>query len=109
MKRLLMTVLVCTAFGAGIPVYAYDVHHAEAETQKSYVVKGKVITVDKNAGKVKLKHEAVPELNWPTMTMFFSVADKSQLDALNVGDQVEFQTMKNKSDAPLITQIKVMK
>ncbi|EEF26073.1 conserved hypothetical protein [Ricinus communis] len=72
---------------SAIPVYANDAHHPKADVQKSYAAKGEVVVVDKAAGKVKLKHEAIPELDWPAMTMFFAVADKSQLESLAVGDQ----------------------
>lgn len=63
----------------------------------------------KAAGKIKLKHEAIPELDWPAMTMFFSVADKSQLETLHIGDKVEFQLMKSNDGALQITQIKSIK
>lgn len=110
MKRLLIITLTCVAFGgSAIPVYANDAHHPKADVQKNYAVKGEVVVVDKAAGKVKLKHEAIPELDWPAMTMFFLVADKSQLETLEVGNQVEFQLMKSNDGAPLITQIKAVK
>lgn len=110
MKRFLMITFACAAFGvAAMPVYANDAHHPKAEVQKGYAVKGEVVAADKAAGKVKLKHEAVPELDWPAMTMFFAVADKSQLDAVKVGDQVEFQFVKANGGGPLITQIKSVK
>lgn len=110
MKRLLIVTLACFVFGViTVPAYANDAHHPKADSQKSYVVKGEVVLVDVAAGKVKLKHEAIPELDWPAMTMFFSVADKSQLEPLAVGDQVEFQLMKSSDGIPLITQIKVIK
>jgi Cu(I)/Ag(I) efflux system protein CusF len=110
MKRFLIITLVCIAFGGTTTfVYANDAHHPKAEVQKSYAVKGEVIVLDKDAGKVKLKHEAIPELDWPAMTMFFSVADKSQLDNLVVGDQVEFQLVKSSDGVPVITQIKSIK
>jgi Cu(I)/Ag(I) efflux system protein CusF len=110
MKRFLIMTLACIAFGgATIFVYANDAHHPKADVQKSYAVKGEVVVVDKDTGKVKLKHEAIPELDWPAMTMFFSVADKSQLDNLVVGDQVEFQLVKSSDGVPVITQIKSIK
>jgi Cu(I)/Ag(I) efflux system protein CusF len=56
-----------------------------------------------------LKHEAIPELNWPAMTMFFLVADKSQLDALAIGNKVEFQLIKTSSGMPIITKINALK
>ena len=109
MKLILMTVAAIAAFSIStLPVQANDSHHPKAEAQKSYAVKGEVVVVDKAAGKVKLKHEAVPELEWPAMTMFFPVADKAQLDALNVGDQVNFEFVKS-DNGPLITQIKAAK
>lgn len=40
------------------------------------------------------------------MTMFFAVADKTQLDTLEIGNRVEFQFVKDKNGAPLITLIK---
>lgn len=109
MKRLMMIALAGAAFGAAaMPVSASDAHHPKAEAQKSYAVKGEVLAVDQAAGKVKLKHQAVPELGWPGMTMFFPVADKAQLDRLKVGDRVEFRFVQA-TDGPLITQIKPVK
>ena len=110
MKKTLISVVAFAILGIAVmPIYANDDHHPKAEVQKSYIVKGEVVVVDKAAGKVKLKHEAVPELDWPAMTMFFPVADKSQLDAVKTGDQVEFQFVKANGGAPLITQIKSVK
>jgi len=91
------------------PVYAYDAHHPSAETQKSYSAKGEVVAVDSALSKIKLKHDPVPELKWPGMTMFFNVADKSLLDTVKVGDQVEFEFVKVDGGGPLITKIKPVK
>jgi Cu(I)/Ag(I) efflux system protein CusF len=110
MKKFLITALAFAAFGiAAVPAYADDAHHPKTEAQKSYAAKGEVIAVDKAAGKVKLKHEAIAELEWPAMTMFFAVADKAQLDVLAAGARVEFQFVKANGGAPLITQIKPVK
>lgn len=107
MKNVLIISLAVAAFGiSATSTYADDTHHPQAEAQKSYSVNGEVVAVDKTAGRVKLKHEAVPELDWPGMTMFFAVADKTQLDTLEVGNRVEFLFVKDKSGTPLITQIK---
>jgi Cu(I)/Ag(I) efflux system protein CusF len=110
MKKTLITALALAAFGiAAVPGYADDAHHPKTEAQKNYAAKGEVIAVDKAAGKVKLKHEAIAELEWPAMTMFFAVADKTQLDALEAGARVEFQFVKANGGAPLIMQIKPVK
>ena len=41
------------------------------------------------AGKVTLNHEAIPEAEWPAMTMGFN-ADPALLGDLEVGDRVAF-------------------
>jgi len=110
MKKLLISAFALAVFGiAAVPAYADDAHHPQAAAQKTYTAKGEVVAVDKAAGKVKLKHEAIPELEWPAMTMFFAVADKAQLEALDAGTRVEFQFAKANGGAPLITQIKPVK
>lgn len=110
MKKVLITAFALAMFGiAAVPGYAGDTQHPKAEAQKSYTARGEVVAVDKAAGKVKLKHEAIAELEWPAMTMFFAVADKAQLNALAVGSRVEFQFVKANGGAPLITQIKPVK
>ena len=110
MKKVLISVVAFAVLCSTVtPIYADEAHHPKAEAQKSYAVKGKVVAVDKAAGKVKLKHEAVPELDWSAMTMFFAVADNSQLDAVEIGNQVEFQFVKANGGTPMIPQIKSVK
>lgn len=110
MKKVLIAACALAALGvAAVPGYADDPRPSKTEAQKSYSATGEVVAVDKAAGKVKLKHEAIPELEWPAMTMFFAVADKTQLDALNTGTRVEFRFVKANGGAPLITQIKPVK
>ena len=110
MRRFLVITLAGIVLGVTTtPIYAKDTSQPKAVVQKSYVVKGEVVAIDKAAGKVKLKHEAVPELDWPAMTMFFAVANKSQLDALSIGTQVKFEFVKTNDGAALITQIRAVK
>jgi len=94
---------------ASTHIYAYDARQSSGETQKSYSAKGEVIAVDKGSSKVKLKHDAIPELKWPAMTMFFKVADKLLLDTVQVGDRVEFEFVKVNGSGPQITHIKTLK
>lgn len=110
MKKFLISIGAFAVLGiAALAIYADNNHPPKAEAQKSYAVKGQVVAVDKAAGKVKLKHEAVPQLDWPAMTMFFPVADKLQLDVVKAGDRVEFEFVKTSSGGPLITRIKPLK
>lgn len=67
----------------------------EAATHKTTaVVKG----IDAASGKVKLAHEPVKSLNWPAMTMGFSVKDPALLDKLVVGKKVEVEFVQQGSD-----------
>jgi Cu(I)/Ag(I) efflux system protein CusF len=54
---------------------------AEAEVRK----------VDKEAGKITLKHGPIPKLDMPAMTMVFQVKDKAMLDQVKAGDKVRFE------------------
>ena len=51
---------------------------------------GEVRKVDKDGGKITLKHGPIPNLDMPDMTMVFRVKDASMLDAVKAGDKVRF-------------------
>lgn len=51
---------------------------------------GEVRKVDKDAGKITLKHGPIPNLEMPDMTMVFRVKDAAMLDAVKAGDKVRF-------------------
>lgn len=106
MKKLLICIFLAILSIAAASVYANDAHHQAADNQKSYSAKGEVVAIDSALSKVKLRHDAVPELKWPGMTMFFNVADKTLLDTVKTGDQVEFEFVKVEGGGPLITKIK---
>ena len=55
---------------------------------------GVVKQVDVQAGSVTLAHGPVKSLNWPAMTMTYSVRDKPLLEKLAVGKKVEFEFVK---------------
>lgn len=50
---------------------------------------GTVTAIDKAAGKITLDHQAIPEVNWPAMTMTFA-AKPAVLNGIAVGDKVAF-------------------
>lgn len=49
-----------------------------------------MVGIDLKRGKVTLAHEAIAQLNWPAMTMDFSVKNPQQLTQFKVNDVVEF-------------------
>lgn len=71
---LIATLLTSAAFAqAGPPA-------TEAEVRK----------VDKDAGKITLKHGEIKNLDMPPMSMVFQVKDKALLDKVKAGDKVSF-------------------
>lgn len=54
-------------------------------------VDAEVRKIEKEAGRVSLKHAEIKSLDMPAMTMTFRVRDKGMLDGLAVGDRVRVQ------------------
>jgi Cu(I)/Ag(I) efflux system periplasmic protein CusF len=50
---------------------------------------GVVTKVDKD--KVTIRHEPVQSMNWPTMTMAFTVKDKTLMDKVGKDKKVDFE------------------
>jgi Cu/Ag efflux protein CusF len=51
---------------------------------------GEVRRIDRQQGKVTLKHGEIKSLEMPPMTMVFQVKDTAMLDRLKVGDKIRF-------------------
>jgi len=96
MRRLIWiltgAVLVATPIvSAGVSVREPPLMLAQnAQAAASPMVNGEVRKVDKGAGKVTLKHDAIPNLDMPGMTMVFQVKDPAMLDRLKEGDKIKF-------------------
>lgn len=54
---------------------------------------GEVRKVDRETGKLTLRHGEIRNLDMPGMTMVFVVKDKAMLDALKPGDKVRFKAV----------------
>ena len=63
---------------------------AQASTAGAAATEGEVRKIDKEQGKVTLKHGPIANLEMPGMTMVFKVADPKMLDAIKEGDKVKF-------------------
>ena len=75
---------------------------SKAMTHQMNVV---VKDVDVANGKVTLAHEPVKSLNWPAMTMGFSVKDKTLFDKLVTSKKVKVEFMQQGSDY-VVTAVK---
>jgi Cu(I)/Ag(I) efflux system periplasmic protein CusF len=51
---------------------------------------GEIRKVDKDAGKITIKHGPIPSIDMPPMTMVFRVKEPAMLEAVQAGDKVRF-------------------
>lgn len=59
-------------------------------TAAASMTDGEVRKVDKDAGKITLRHGPIANLDMPGMTMVFKVADPKMLENLKEGDKIRF-------------------
>ena len=65
-----------------------------AMAQSSGMVAGEIRKVDREAKKITIRHEAMPPLDMPAMTMVFQVKDPALLEQVKAGDKVRFEAEK---------------
>jgi Cu/Ag efflux protein CusF len=54
---------------------------------------GEIRKVDKDAGKLTIKHGEIKNLDMPPMTMVFQVNEKSLLDKVKAGEKIKFKAI----------------
>lgn len=54
------------------------------------MTEGEIRKVDKDTGKLTIKHGEIENLSMPAMTMVFQVKEKAMLDKVKTGDKVRF-------------------
>ena len=76
---------------------AQDAHHKGAPTAAgatSQLSEGEVRRIDKETGKITLRHGPIANLDMPAMSMVFQVKDPAMLDKVQTGDKVKFSAEK---------------
>lgn len=66
----------------------------KASKEAAHETSGVVKKVDPKKGMVMLAHEPVASLNWPAMTMGFQVKERSLLEKMTVGKNVDVTFVK---------------
>ena len=77
-------------------------------TPASDYAEGEVRRIDKEAGKITLKHGPIANLDMTGMSMVFRAKDPAMLDQVKVGDKVRFKADKIQG-ALTITEIRPAK
>ena len=97
MKKPITALLLLASLALADPSMAqtaseHESHHPVADQPVAAdLTDGEVRKIDKENGKITLKHGVIRNLNMPGMTMVFLVKDTTLLDTLKVGDKVRFR------------------
>ena len=105
MKFLTLTVaqlLAATALATTLPAMAQTaadhskMDHGKMDHSKmgmaatSAVADGEVRKIDKENGKITIRHGEIKHMDMPPMTMVFTAKDKALLDKVQVGQKIQF-------------------
>lgn len=63
---------------------------AQTNSTSAPMSDGEVRKIDKEAGKITIKHGPLANLDMPGMTMVFRVKDPAMLDRVKEGDKIKF-------------------
>jgi Cu(I)/Ag(I) efflux system periplasmic protein CusF len=100
MSRSSTILIAVSIFGATLAFQAAandgHMHHASNEAKPNVAARaawteGEVRAIDKTAGKLTIKHGAMPKFDMPPMTMAYRVKDKAMLAGLKPGDKIKFE------------------
>ena len=80
---------------------------ASAPAASADMTDAEVRKVDREAGKLTLKHGDIKSLDMPAMTMVFQVRDKAMLEKLQPGTRIQFKAAKEGGKF-VVTELKVV-
>ena len=97
MKKYLLAVALSGMFA--LPGLAPATSHTDAAPQAATLpaqalTDGEVRKVDRDSGKITIRHGAISYLDMPPMTMVFQVSDRALLDSVQAGDRIRFAAEK---------------
>ncbi|MDD2782496.1 copper-binding protein [Sulfuricurvum sp.] len=96
MKLKLSSALFYAALGMGSLVFAMGDEHRDHQqhsmvSEKTIHATGMVKSLAQNHETLRIFHDPIPELKWPSMNMAFEVSDHELTHPLEVGDRVNFE------------------
>ncbi|HLP97378.1 MAG TPA: copper-binding protein [Sideroxyarcus sp.] len=103
MKSSKLLLILAIALGSGTAYAEPTIHQHEAHAPAKHEGYGVLKEVNAAAGKVKIAHEPIPALEWPSMTMWFSLQGALP-EGIKAGDRVRFE-LQQENGKWLITRI----
>lgn len=100
MKTIIAAVSTCLLLGASsvvfaaTPITSMDKPVAASDVEKKAMAEGEIKKIDKETGKVTIKHGEIKNLDMPPMTMVFRIKDVAMLDKVKAGDKINFSAEK---------------
>lgn len=112
-KQTTLALALVAALTAPAFAFAEDGHHGHGAVTKTSsaataLSDGEVKKVDKDAGKMTIKHGPIQNLGMSNMTMVFRVKDPAMLDKVKPGDKIRFAAEKV-NGALTVTKIEAAK
>ena len=91
----------------GMDMKGMDMKGMEKSDAKATVHKATGIVTKVHAAKnrVTIRHEPVPSIKWPAMTMAFTVKDKALLERMPKGQKIDFEFVQQGRDY-VVTAVK---
>ncbi|MBI2319296.1 MAG: copper-binding protein [Betaproteobacteria bacterium] len=90
-----MKVLVIAIAAVAFSGVAFAQSNGDSDSRRaaapSTLAEGEVRKVDKEAGKITIKHGPLRNLDMPAMTMVFRVKDPAMLEQIKPGDKIDFR------------------
>ena len=113
MKTLTQTVaqlVAASALALSLPLVAQTTmdHSKMGMAAAPGMTDGEIRKIDKENGKVTIKHGEIKHLDMPPMSMVFNVKDKAMLDKVQVGEKVQFIVVQD-AGKMVVTDIKATK
>ena len=93
MKVQTLILAVTMGLATSLAAFADDAHHKGTDAKAAAgatLTDGEIRKIDKEAGKLTIKHGPIKNLDMPAMTMVFKVKDAAMLDQVAAGDKIRF-------------------
>ena len=110
--KIIQSLLVSAVFAAGGLTALSTIAQTKSDTASDAksatskdMTEGEIRKIDKDAGKVTIKHSEIKNLSMPGMTMVFQVKDKAILDNVKTGDKIKFTVVNNDGNM-VVTEIR---
>lgn len=85
--------LTALALGVALPGAGFAQANMMAMPRAASMTDGEIRKIDKDNGKLTIKHGEIKHMEMPPMTMVFTAKDTAILNAVKVGDKVRFMVI----------------